>query len=496
MALWLITLSLLFAFTGVLQGHVSGASLDTVDPRDKLPQTSPGFVHRPHETPILPTSKKFCDSLKRLGHHGRQRSYMIKTGVSLTFCDNIAVSNMHKKQQSDRLFIKATNPDDIEALKALYSSTNGKNWRYNDHWLEGDPCSNKWYGITCSPTGRVTHISMIDNELVGYLPPQISKASELVELTLSSNKLKGEIPPEIYAMKSLQELSLDDNQLKGSLPEEISMPKLTTFLVFFNQLAGPLPKVWDTPNLVNLDVGHNRFSGPLPDAVGKLDRLQDLYIDYLKGINGAVPESYGNLLSLTDISLAGDSLTNFTIPQSWSQFSNLSYLQLSDLVGELPAWMGKSWPKLSILLIWGSNLSGGIPESVGHFSQLLSLDMYSLGLSGSVPESFSGLTQVSELNLSGNKLSSIPASLLKSLFMHIPLYFCNLSSNPWSCSTNSFFIDYCEAVCSECNSGERHTNETQCLSRTGCGWCEDGPNCLEGNATGPTGYSCSSWHFG
>ena len=493
MALWLPALSLLFAFTGVLQGHVRGASLDTID---HLAPTLPSLVPRPHETPILPTSRKFCDSLKRLGHHGRQRSYMIKIGVNLTFCDNITVSNVHEKQQSHHLFVKATNPDDIEALKALYSSTNGKNWSRNDHWLQGDPCGNKWYGITCSPKGRVTHISMINNGLVGHLSPQISKASELVELTLSINKLKGEIPSEIYAMKSLQELSLDDNQFNGSLPEMISMPNLTKFFVFFNQLAGPLPKVWDTPNLVNLDVGHNQFSGPLPDAVGKLDRLQYLYIDYLKGVNGTVPESYGNLPSLTDISLAGDSLANFTIPQSWSQFSNLSYLQLSSLVGELPVWMGKSWPKLSILLIWGSNLSGGIPESVGHLSQLLSLDMYSLGLSGSVPESFSGLTQVSELNLSGNKLSSMPASLLKSLFMHIPLYFCNLSANPWSCLINSFFIDYCEAVCSECNSGERHTNETQCLSRIGCGWCEDGPNCLEGNATGPTGYTCSSWHFG
>ena len=321
MVLSLPALSLLFAFTGVLQGHVSGASLDAIDPRDQLAQTLPGLVPRPHETPTVPSSKKFCDSLKRLGHRGRQRSYMIKTGVSLTFCDNITVSNVHKNQ-SDRLFINATNPDDIEALEALYSSTNGKNWRSNDHWLEGDPCGDKWYGITCSPKGRVTHISMINNELVGYLPPQISKASELVELTLPSNKLKGEIPPEVYAMNSLQELSLDDNQLSGSLPEEISMPNLSTFLVFFNQLAGPLPKVWDTPNLVNLDVGHNQFSGPLPDAVGKLDHLQYLYIDYLKGINGMVPESYENLLSLTDISLAGDSLVNFTIPQSWSRFSN------------------------------------------------------------------------------------------------------------------------------------------------------------------------------
>ena len=191
------------------------------------------------------------------------------------------------------------------------------------------------------------------------------------------------------------------------------------------------------------------ISGPLPDSIGNLKHLQTLYIDYCEGINGTVPESYGNLLTLTDISLARNNLTNYTIPQSWSRFSNLSYLQLSNLVGELPTWIGQSWPKLSILLMYGNNFSGGIPESVGQLSNLGSLDIYNSGLSGSVPGSFSGLVGVFELNLSGNKLSAIPASLLNTLFMHIPLHFCHLGSNPWSCSINSFFIDYCEAVCSE-----------------------------------------------
>ena len=444
--------------------------------------------------------KNFCDSLKRLGHRGRQIRHLIKMGASLTLCDGSVSPNTNEQWQlSDDLFLSAagpTNPDDVEALKALYNATNGKGWDNSDRWLQGDPCSNHWNGITCSPEGRVTKIDLHNNGLTGHIPPQLAKASQLLELTLLSNKLTGEIPPEIYAMKSLQVLSIYDNQLTGSLPQTISMPSLTTFFVFFNQLAGPLPSVWNTPNLVKLDLGHNQFSGPLPDALGALVKLQYLYIDYTKGINGTVPESYRNLLSLTDISLAADNLTNFTIPQSWSKFSNLSYLQLSNLVGELPAWMGQSWPKLSILLIFSSNFSGGIPESVGQLSNLVSLDMYSSGLSGSVPESFSGLVQVSELDLSGNKLSTIPDSLLKSLFMHIPRYFCKLGSNPWSCSTNSLLIDYCEASCSECNSGGRHSNQTLCLHHKGCGWCNDGPNCLEGNTTGPTSFSCSSWHFG
>ena len=448
-------------------------------------------------TPVnVKQDKNFCDSLKRLGHRGRQIRHLIKMGASLTLCDGSVSTNTHEQRQLSDDAAGSTNPDDVEALMAFYNATNGKGWDNSDRWLQGDPCSNHWKGITCSPEGRVTEITLYSNGLIGHIPPQIAKASQLVKLYLSSNKLTGVIPLEIYAMKYLQVLRILDNKLTGSLPQTISMPNLTTFLVAYNELVGPLPSVWDTPNLVDLDVGHNQFSGPLPDALGALVKLQSLYIDYSMGINGTVPESYGNLLSLTDISLAADNLTNFTIPQSWSKFSNLSYLQLSNLVGELPPWMGQSWPKLSTLLIFSSNFSGGIPESIGQLSKLTSLDIFSSGLSGSVPESFSGLVQVSELDLSGNKLSTIPDSLLKSLFMHIPLDFCTLGSNPWSCSINLFFIDYCEASCSECNSGGRHSNQTLCLQHKGCGWCDDGPNCLEGNVTSPTSFSCSSWHFG
>jgi len=154
--------------------------------------------------------KNFCDSLKRLGHRGRQIRHLIKMGASLSLCEGSASPNTHEQQQqSDDLFLSAagpTNPNDVEALKALYNATNGKGWRNSDHWLQGDPCGNHWNGITCSPEGRVTEINLYNNGLIGHIPPQIAKASQLLKLILLSNKLTGEIqiPLEIYAMNSLQ----------------------------------------------------------------------------------------------------------------------------------------------------------------------------------------------------------------------------------------------------------------------------------------------------
>jgi len=42
----------------------------------------------------------------------------------------------------------ATNPDDVAAVKSLYKSTNGPNWRVQTGWMKGDPCSSQWHGIT------------------------------------------------------------------------------------------------------------------------------------------------------------------------------------------------------------------------------------------------------------------------------------------------------------------------------------------------------------
>ena len=40
-------------------------------------------------------------------------------------------------------------------LEALYAATNGAEWTNNENWLVGDPCDNKWFGITCDGSHTV-----------------------------------------------------------------------------------------------------------------------------------------------------------------------------------------------------------------------------------------------------------------------------------------------------------------------------------------------------
>ena len=49
----------------------------------------------------------------------------------------------------------------IDALTDLYNSTNGPSWRKQTNWLEGDPCSNQWHGVTCNSHYSVTQLFVI-----------------------------------------------------------------------------------------------------------------------------------------------------------------------------------------------------------------------------------------------------------------------------------------------------------------------------------------------
>jgi len=40
-------------------------------------------------------------------------------------------------------------PNERIALVAFYNATLGENWSNSSNWLNGDPCTNSWYGITC-----------------------------------------------------------------------------------------------------------------------------------------------------------------------------------------------------------------------------------------------------------------------------------------------------------------------------------------------------------
>jgi len=76
-------------------------------------------------------------------------------------------------------------------------------------------------GVSCDSEGRVTRISLYENNLIGELPPELSVLSEINKLDFVTNKISGNIPSSFGNMTKLVSLMLGNNCLEGSIPSEL-----------------------------------------------------------------------------------------------------------------------------------------------------------------------------------------------------------------------------------------------------------------------------------
>ena len=461
---------------------------------------------------------------------------------------------------------QSTNPNDIKAMTMLYTATNGKYWYNSTRWMKGDPCDNQWHGLYCI-NGRVIQINLVFNNMTGSLPADLALADMLQVVRFYSNRLTGSIPAELLKMKSLQILDLDSNLLTGTVPSSISMPNLTSLILYHNQLKGHFPDLDETPLLQTLEISSNSFIGDFPDVSGCTD-LQVL-VASRNNFSGEYPSNLGRLQNLRQLWLFTNQFNQPEIPNSWSGLISLQDIQLESVNGVMPSFIGEAWTKLvHLVMIDGTltggfdtalcnleqlqdlrlfgnqlsgtlptcvcdmrrvtifemsdnqltgsipycigslseltdfylsrnNLTGTLPSSIGSLAKLEIIDVSSNSITGSVPSSYAGLTEVVGFSLCYNKLYELENGL-EPLFNRIKGYSCELYNNPWSCPLPSDVPTSCGAVCSKCNTGTAHTECSECVADANCGWCNEGPNCLEGSVKGPYDYQCKSqdWSYG
>ena len=115
----------------------------------------------------------------------------------------------------------------------LYEVLGGPNWEDSANWQTGaDVC--EWSGVECFSEAdasgderrlqadrTIRSIALVNNGLVGWLPPDIVSLTSLEELELHRNDIGGEIPPQLYEMTTLKTLFLDDNDLEGPLSADL-----------------------------------------------------------------------------------------------------------------------------------------------------------------------------------------------------------------------------------------------------------------------------------
>ena len=323
-------------------------------------------------------------------------------------------------------------------------------------------------------TPKLEDLVLNNNDLMGYLPDDLGKSTNLRQLLLQDNLLTRNFPPSYGDLHQLVNLSLvqsSSSQYRG--------------------LCSSLPSTWET--MFSLERVSLCTFGHLPDYIGESwQELREFTIiggEYV----GNITSSLCNLNKLEYLDFSYCQFTGI-IPECIFSIPSLRYLDLShnSLSGPIPETVGAA-QGIEQLSLANNYLNGTLPRSIGKLTNILRLQLQGNSLIGAIPSEFDALRNIDHLviiDLSYNMISSIESGL-EYFFRDIyGIYY----DNPFQCPLPSYVYS---ATCSMCNTGANHNSCKECVS-AGCGWCSYGPNCVEGTHQGPVNkYSCPEgyWSF-
>ena len=104
----------------------------------------------------------------------------------------------------------------VAALVDAYHATGGARWVNSDNWLHGDPCTNAWFGVTCSvgscPFKKIAcvvscRMAVLVVCVVPLIPLHFAACCFICRcstLTVSGNGLNGTLPESLSVMTDLQ----------------------------------------------------------------------------------------------------------------------------------------------------------------------------------------------------------------------------------------------------------------------------------------------------
>ncbi|KAH0682151.1 hypothetical protein KY289_019903 [Solanum tuberosum] len=183
----------------------------------------------------------------------------------------------------------------------------------------------------------LTALNLIENNLTGYIPPEIGKLKQLQ--AMDGNELSGSIPECLGNLGMLLYLSLGSNKFSPKFP--LSLWKMSGLLYLnmsHNSIEGEVPPtIGELKAIEELYLSGNHFSGQVPSRLGDLQRLKSLDLSN-NSFSGSIPLSITNLMSLEDLDLSLNALSGI-IPKSLEKLSYLTSINVSfnDLEGEIPS---------------------------------------------------------------------------------------------------------------------------------------------------------------
>lgn len=303
-------------------------------------------------------------------------------------------------------------PDQVEfnALKDLFTSTNGANWTNKTNWPTTWPATATsaqmatWFGVTVA-NGDVTGIELAGNNLNGPLPATLGNLTELNSLGLRANSVTGAIPASWASMTKLTSLNLAYTLISGELPGYLNtFTNLNSLQIVAGNVTGQFPDLSNLSGLQALFLEANFTAGPIPQYIANLTSLTHLMISNTNR-NGLIPAAIGNLPQLQVLELSNNQLTGpvpntlGSKPSLWS--INLSFNQLS---GTIPQELGK--PSIGTLRLNNNQLTGSVPTSFRFLTGINNLNLRSNQLEGTLPSNlFENMPYLTNLELSNNRFT-------------------------------------------------------------------------------------------
>ncbi|KAK1291169.1 LRR receptor-like serine/threonine-protein kinase RPK2 [Acorus calamus] len=261
--------------------------------------------------------------------------------------------------------------------------------------------------------------------LEGAIPGNWGDCDSLEMVNLGGNLLSGEVPVVFDRCKNLFFLNLSLNQLTGSLDGALQVPCMVVFDVSGNLLSGPVPQF----------VSQDSKCPPLPASASSFSVGRTLAGSFVDGVTvihdfggnnftGSLPslpiatERLGRRTIYTFL-VDGNALSGSLYPYVFDKCGSLKGLvvNFSDngLSGQIPADVGELCRSLFVFEASRNQFIGQVPESLGHLSSLVGLDLSRNRLQGGIPESFAYLKSLKYLYLENNNLSGFVPSWLGQL---------------------------------------------------------------------------------
>ncbi|CAJ1956335.1 unnamed protein product [Cylindrotheca closterium] len=140
-----------------------------------------------------------------------------------------------------------------EAEAPIDDNSEGRrlNWDALESWMQyTDECL--WFSsyffnrVACNSRHQFKRLVLINLDLEGTIPSELSLMSRLETIALPINKITGTIPKEFGSMRWLSTFNVSYNNMEGTIPSELAA----------------------APALTTLDVGsNNTFTGPVPNEI-------------------------------------------------------------------------------------------------------------------------------------------------------------------------------------------------------------------------------------